>query len=278
MRKFLILLLFTQIHLAQAQVSTSYYLYDQDKIKIDSRSFTRYVLPQLRAISQEFFLILKKLHPIHENTIDIFKHVTEMQRQYSSFSKSCSTLNKECSETLNEIYQKARKLDRLILAPQRTQVNFSSENNKDHTDSLLHLISDLGVMANTNYRLMHTLEEFLLTANTNFFPYFDGKRIIEPKIHQMALTAELTLIQLLKPGIKGPFHTVWLHFFKKVDEKLLFEKDQEFLIKRLEELNLAWNTFHMKMTKENNDLSSQNIKLIKIMHNRWNSVLKIVLR
>jgi hypothetical protein len=69
-----------------------------------------------------------------------------------------------------------------------------------------------------------------------------------------------------------------LHFFKKVDEKLLFEKDQEFLIKRLEELNLAWNTFHMKMTKENNDLSSQNIKLIKIMHNRWNSVLKIVLR
>ena len=34
----------------------------------------------------------------------------------------------------------------------------------------------------------------------------------------------------------------------------------------------------VKMTKENNDLSSQNIKLIKIMHNRWNSVLKIVLR
>ena len=261
-----------------AQVKSTYFLYDDKKIQIDPRSFTRYVLPQIKAINQEFFLILKKLHPLHESTIKTYQHLKEMERDYISFSQTCSKLNEKCLQSLQDIYKQSRELENLLLKPQSKNMDFSLPQNIEHVDSLLHLISDMTLIGNTNYQLMHTLEEYLLTANTTFFHFFDGKRTIEPKIHQMVVTADLMLIPLMKEGLKDPFHAVWVHFFSKLNEHLLHEKDQKFLISRLEELNLSWNTFHMKMTKENNDLPSNMIKLIKIMHNRWNSCLKIILR
>lgn len=273
---FLSLLLFSSSTFSQ--VKTTYFLYDDKKLKIDPRSFTRYVLPQIKAINQEFFLILKKLHPLHESTIQIYQHLKEMERDYISFSKECSKLDQDCHQSLHNIYQQSRKLEGYLLKPQMQEMDFSAAQNIDHTDSLLHLLSDMTLIGNTNYRLMHTLEEYLLTANTTYFNFFDGKKIIEPKIHQMVITADLMLIPLLTKELKEPFHAVWIHFFSKLNEHLIHKKDQEFLISRLEELNLAWNTFHMKMTKENNDLPSNLIKLIKIMHNRWNSCLKIILR
>lgn len=277
MKWFLILISLFVINV-QAQVKSPYFLYDQKKIKIDPRSFKRYVLPQLRAITQEFFLILKKLHPIHDSTINIYHQLTELERDYISFSRNCSSINTECYQQLHDIYKQSRHLDDLILKPQNKLINFSSNENLAHTDSLLQLISDLSLISNANYNLMHTIEEYLITANTNYFPYFDGRKLIEPKIHRMVVTSDLMLIQLLNKNVKAPFHAVWIHFFKRIEEKLLNEEDQVFLIRRLEELNLAWNTFHMKMTKENSDLPPHVLKLIKIMHNRWNSCLKIILR
>ena len=145
-------------------------------------------------------------------------------------------------------------------------------------EGLLQLISSLGNMSNRNYRLMHALEEYLLTANTSYFPYYDGRSLIEPTLHKMLLSSELMITQLLESKLKDDFHAAWMHFFKDVDQKILYEKDKIYLIKRLEELNLAWNTFHMKMTKGNHNLPKNIVSLIKIMHNRWNSCLKIILR
>ncbi len=259
-------------------MKSTYFLYDDKEIKIDPRSFNRYILPQLRAINQEFFLILKKLHPLHQSTIKIYQHLKKIERNYNSFSKECGKLDEKCHKALHSIYEQSRELELLLLRPQNEAMSFSHPENVAHTDSLLHLISDMTLIGNTNYRLMHTLEEYLLTANTTFFNFFDERKIIEPKIHQMVVTADLMLTPLLKKELKDPFHSVWIHFFSNINEHLLHNKDQKFLISRLEELNLAWNTFHMKMTKENNDLPNNLIKLIKIMHNRWNSCLKIILR
>ncbi len=85
------------------------------------------------------------------------------------------------------------------------------------------------------------------------------------------------LTQLLETKLRRDFHAVWMHFFKEVDQKVLYEKDKNYMVRRLEELNLAWNTFHMKMTKGNHNLPKSIVSLIKIMHNRWNSCLKIIL-
>ncbi len=278
MKLLFIILPFLWIQASFAQVKTSYFLYSDKKIILDDRSFNRYVLPQLSAITQEFYHILKNLHPIHESTINLYRQLSDSERMFKKFRKECSQIDEDCYKKLKDLYGKTRELDHLILKPQATLIKLESTQTTQELEAFLHLISALGEMSNQNYRLMHALEEYILTANTTFFPYYDGRSLIEPTLHKMLLSSELMLTQLLETKLREDFHAVWMHFFKDVDQKILYEKDKTYMIKRLEELNLAWNTFHMKMTKGNHNIPKNIVSLIKIMHNRWNSCLKIILR
>lgn len=271
------LLCLLTISTSLGQVRSSYFLYDQKKIKLDERSFTRYILPQLKALTQEFYHILKKLHPVHDSTIKLYLKLSESERLFKSFSSTCNKLEGDCLGDLKTLYRHTRELDQLILKPQDGLIDLQQAQSTHEMEGLLQLISSLGNMSNRNYSLMHALEEYMLTANTSYFPYYDGRSLIEPTLHKMLLSSELMLTQMLESKLRDDFHAAWMHFFKDVDQKILYEKDKDYLVKRLEELNLAWNTFHMKMTKGNHELPQNIVSLIKIMHNRWNSCLKIIL-
>jgi len=278
MKKLFALIVVFSFQASFAQVRTPYFLYEKEKIQLADRNFKRYIIPQLRAITQEYFLLLRKLHPIHDSTIKLYTQLSSTERTFTNFSSECSQITLECLTSLKGLYLQTRKLDNLITRMQTKEVSLEKAVGLHETEALLHLISSLGQMGNHNYRLMHALEEYILTANTSFFPYYDGKTLIEPTIHEMLLSSELLLNQLLTGELRDDFHAVWMHFFRSIDERIVFGKNKVFLLKRLESLNLAWNTFHMKMTKGNHDLPKNLVTLIKIMHNRWNSCLKIILR
>lgn len=261
-----------------SQVRSPYFLYEKKKINLDDRSFNRYIIPQLKALNQEFYHILKKLHPIHESTIKLYLQISDIEREFNVFNKKCSHMDDDCLDQLKSLYQKSRDLDKLILMPLGKQLDLSQSFTNAELEAVVKLIGTLEGISNQNYRLMHALEEYILTSNTTFFLFFDGKSLIQPTIHQMLLSSELMMTQLLDGELKQDFHAVWVHFFKEIDKKLIFEKDKIYLLKRLEELNLSWNTYHMKMTKGNHDIPKNIVSLIKIMHNRWNSCLKIILR
>ena len=260
------------------QVSSPYYLYDKKRIQLDDRSFKRYLIPQLKTMTKEFYYILKKLHPIHESNIQLYFQVTNIERKFKVFNKECTGLNDECILQLKTLYNETRVLDKMILSPLHKQLSLSQDLSPSELEAFINLIGALEKISNYNYRLMHALEEYILTINTTFFLFFDGKSSIQPLIHEILLSTELMMTQLLKGKMKEDFHAIWIHFFKEIDQKLIYEKDKVYLLKRLEELNLSWNTFHMKMTKGNYNLPKNITSHIKTMHNRWNSCLKIVLR
>lgn len=262
----------------EAQVRTPYFLYETKKINLDDRSFTRYIIPQLKNIRQEFYHILKKLHPLHESTIKLYLQISEIERDFTLFKKGCYQMDSDCLERLKDLYQKSRTFDQLVLKPLNDQLDLSLQENYQKLEAIIKLMGSLQHMANMNYRLLHALEEYILTSNTTFFLFFDSKSLIEPTIHEMHLSSELLMTQLLEGELREDFHAVWIQFFKELDQRIIYERDKVFLLKRLEELNLAWNTFHMKMTKGNHNLPKNIVSLIKIMHNRWNSCLKIILR
>lgn len=253
-----------------AQARTSYYLYEEDPISLPDRSFRVYILPQLRAISQEYFHILRKLNPIHSDTINIFEILTDISHEMKDINKKCSDSAEDCQKLLKKNYTLARKLDRKITAAQSQYLGASNP------DELL-FISSLDKLSLQNYKLLHKIEEYNLTLQTSFGPYFLGHSEFHPTIHSMLLTSEFMLTQMLHGEMKNDFDAVWVGFFKEINQKLIYEHDKLYIIKRLEEMNLAWNTFHMKMTKGNYDIPDHLIKLIKVMHNRWNSCLKVIL-
>ncbi len=258
--------------------NSSYYLYDGKPLNLNKASFNRYVVPQLRAMNREYHHILKKLHPIHEDLVPLKDHLASMRSVFKDFQHSCQNNESDCVDAVVGLYLQSRKLDRLLLSMHRDRINFSQLRHEKEISSLMTLIHSLDEMAVDNYKFMHGVEEYLITVNTHYFPLFRGKTKLEPILYKMSSTSELIQTFLLKEKLKQDFDFAWHHFFRLIEEHIIREKRIPFILKRLENLNMAWNTFHMKITKGNHNLPKSITSIAKIMHNRWNSILKIILR
>ncbi len=255
---------------AFAQVRSSYYPYEEKPIQLSDHSYNAYIMPQLKALSQEYFHILKKLDPIHTETIDLYGDILSLSRSMIDVNRQCQESTKLCEEVFKNAYSRARKLD---LEISKLQAKYL----KIEETAELEFISTLDKLSIQNYTLLHKIEEHLITLKTSFASYYYGKSDFQPIIHSMVLDSEFMLTQMLNGNLKQDFDAVWIGFFKELNQKLIYEKDKIYLLKRLEEMNLSWNTFHMKMTKGTHDLPEPLIKQIKVMHNRWNSCLKVIL-
>lgn len=254
-----------------AQVKTSYYPYLKRPILLSDRSFNVYIIPQLRAISQEYFHLLRKLNPVHSETINLYKKVLSLARKMEGINQICQESNNRCEEVFKKAYKITRSLDKDVntLQSKYIKVEYPPE---------LDFVSSLDKMSLQIYILLHKIEENLLTLKTSFTSYYFGKSEFQPLIHRMLLDSEFMLTQMLEGSLKDVFDSVWTGDINEINQHLIYQKDKIFLLKRLEELNLTWNTFHMKMTKGNYNIPTPLIKLIKVMHNRWNSILKVILR
>jgi hypothetical protein len=259
------------------QVPSTYYLYGKEQLNLNDVSFRRYALPQLKAMTQEFYHILRKLHPLHDDLIKQKSHLNRMSETYQDFQENCPEVSPDCLDRLKGLYLQSRRFDQMALDLQERKISFNKVKDQEKVNALLTLTGTIDKMANQNYRLMHKIEEYLITTNTTYFPYFDGKKEIYPILNKMKLSSELNMTILLEPKYRKEFDFVRAHFFRQIEFRVVSKKDKKYFLKRLEELNIAWNTFHMKMTKGSNPLPRSLTKFIKIMHNRWNSVLKIIL-
>jgi len=254
-----------------AQVKTSYYPYLEKPILLSDRNFNVYIMPQLRAISQEYFHILRKLNPIHSETINLYKKVLSLAQKMEGINQICQESNDKCENVFKGAYSITRSIDKEVNTLQSKYI-------KVELPPELGLISSLDKISLKIYVLLHKIEEHLLTLKTNFTSYYFGKSEFHPLIHSILLDSEFMLTQMLEGNLKDVFYSVWIGFINEINQHLIYKRDKIFLIKRLEELNLTWNTFHMKMTKGNYNIPSPLIKQIKVMHNRWNSILKVILR
>lgn len=278
MRYQLTLILSLFLSNAFGQIPNNYFLYEKKPIELDERSFSRYLMPQFRAINQEFFHILRKLNPLNDELISIYQNVAEAQNDYNNFQKECSQIEEGCLNKLAKIYKQMNRLDISLLKFREQLSDFNQQENDADLENSILLFSISDEISLHTHTILHFLEEYKITANTNYFPYFSQKNAIKPLLDSMTLSSELMLTQMLGGQLKDDFYSVWLNFMKEVNQKIIRNQDKDFLLRRLEDLNLSWNTFHMKMTKGNYDLPKSITSIIKIMHNRWNSCLKVILR
>jgi len=267
------------IFLFSFSIQGNYYPYETKKINLRKESFKRYIIPQLQSISKEFYHIIVKLHPAHEPLIKLNVQGKSLVKSLKSFESSCPTMKEGCHEKLKAIYSISRSIDKTILRIQKYKITFDGVSKKN--DSGLYymkLISLLDKVGNNNYKLMHYLEEYRLTANTNYSSFFNKKNVIKTLIHDILVNTKMAMTGFLNENIQNDFEAVWFHFITPIEESVLEQKNKTFLVNQLENLNISWNTFHMKMTKGNHKLEKKITSIIKIMHRRWNSVLKIILR
>ncbi len=280
----LFLILFPQTGLGTSSKqapSSSYYLYDGKPLRISESSFRRYVVPQLRTMGREYLNILKKLHPLQESLIALKSELAGMHESLAAFQNACwgsPPLRKNCAPKLAELQRRSRQVDRSLLALyHHPKLDFSLSKNQREITALMALIRSLDEMAGVNHHFLHALEKFLITSGSDSFPPSSEAKSLELSLRKISSSAEMLQTLLLQNELKRDFDFAWQHFFRPLEKHVLGGEGIPFMLRTLEPLNIAWNTFHMKVTTEGHKLPSNVLSIAKTMHNRWNSVLKIIL-
>ena len=259
---------------------TSYYHYDGKPIYLRKHSFRRYVLPQLKGMSQDWRRLLIKLNPLHEDLIALRKKSDELSMAWAKAHSFCRIkFSQECGEWYRKAHDLGRKVDLIGLNFQEKEIRFQSSGKKKGVgvERMMELSENLGKILRANYSILHYLEQGLIEEGSRGNLHRRLERAINPLIKDLNFFSNAVTTAFLPDEERKMFDFVWDNFFYPLDVYAVKKGDKEYLLRHLEELNIAWHTFHMKLTK---GLKKQprNVKVyFTTMNKRWNSILKTIL-
>jgi hypothetical protein len=274
---FFMTLLLTQATLVQANYP--YHRFKELNLKLGLPRYNRYIRPQLKNIIADFFHIMKKIEPAEQDLISIRSHTQNMNDIWDEWTSQCGENQvTNCHKILNSLYKKSRDLDTIILSFQNQRLRIKNFGDSQILDTVLHLTSALDKISSINYMILHFAEESLMTDTTTYQANSLVKGKFTVHLQEMLVSSELILSALITPEFRVVFNQVWYGFIKPVERQIVHQEDPDYLLKHLGDLNLAWNAFHMRVAKSELRMNKSELQTVLIMHNRWNSILKVLLR
>lgn len=262
----------------QGKADYPYFFYKSGQIKISNDQYRRYVRPQLVSIVNEYYSLLKKLEPKTTDAIDLKEKVLTLSKQWQAYSRTRCPGEADCESKREKVAETARLVDKLILKIQSKSITASGPTDEAYMDSEINLTRSIDQLSLQIYRLNHLIEENQLFEETPFAHFNHSRRDIGETVTMLKISTELLVTQKLSPIFKKDFDKLWNGYIVVLEQEILDADGPDPLIREMGTLNLSWNTFHMKMTKGNDYFPKALIPHINIMHNRWNSFLKIALR
>lgn len=272
-----LILLFTISFLPSNTYGYSFFKIHPNDIKLSPESFRRYAKPQLRSIVNEYFHILRKISPKTEPIISLRNDIISLSKITRDYIDNCSRFQEnpeiDCPKKIQNISNSLKKYERNLY--QRFE-NFSLKNSSIE-DQLAYqnlLRGLIRLLAGSD----HHFEEFRILSNTDFEKYASNMNEVNALIEKSLSKINLNINILIPTKLKDEFENIWTSFILPIEQKVILGNNRKFLITHLERLNIDWNSFNKNMTKGNYNIALKKIKVTKIMHNRWNAVLKVILR
>ena len=273
MKRLTILLFF----LSQQLLANQFH-FNTEPLTLSDDMFNRYAIPQIRSIHQEYFLMIRQMAPDSGELINLREQLFRLSQDTEKFEKSCPTLTILCTPQISELYRRSRNIDQLVLRHQQNFLKYSEAVLDENIESILWLEQALGQILQLNNDFMNRLESKLMLSGTPYKPSPLTKEKLSVKVHEMLVLAEMSMSALLPKGLRDDFHSIWLNFIKRTELRILEPRDKKALLDQLEPLNTIWNHFNMRMVRGTSILPKAQQSVLRIMHNRWNSMLRIILR
>lgn len=245
--------------------------------RIDASSFRRYVIPQLRSMVNEYYLLIKKVEPLSSDMIEVKKTYEKLSVRWDEWKSKCLTGGEGCSKDLRTIYQEFVGVEENVGTLRGSLIHLDITRPAS-VDTVLTMYTDISELAVIDTRLIHALEEMLITLDTPYWAPGALARDIDQALHRATLITGMAFTKLLPKEIAGDFEFVWQSFVNPVEKRVLRTNDDAFLMMRLEAFNNNWNAFHMKIAKSNKDVDRGVIQIVETMHTRWNNVLKVIMK
>ncbi|MBT3235101.1 MAG: hypothetical protein HN353_04060 [Bdellovibrionales bacterium] len=290
-----------------------YLHYDPNKTKLTASSFSRYVRPQVRSIINDFFHMISKLGMGERQLIKIRQSLVYESDQFNRWPARCHSQTSEsekhpeqnsqsptpanpldCQQRIAKIYHSLSTLEHDILSLQSNSLIITSPDKKKKSrrksrrgkkskvapifnDRLIKVHTELNQLALMLYSTLHLIEERLITFNTPYALHSKAVAQIRNNLDEMILISERVMLNRIDQGEKRELNVLWYGMIKKMEQRVLKKGGRRYLLNNLESFNLIWNSFCMKQTKWDKPKSSV-VTLIKTIHLRWNSILKVILR
>ena len=255
-----------------------FYHFDKIERRIASPIFERYVRPQLKNIVHHYFSLLESVEPKNGKLLRLKSLLDNSHNLFGNPKLHCrAKTDKKCLETLTEIANAHYSIDYEINILLQSLMTYQGRR-VSNGDSLVIFRDKLSGLFKKNLAVIYALEEVVLLSHT---PYqipkgkFDKLATIR---HTLELNFDQMVTLLLPENVNGDFSVLYLNFIKSLDQRIVGKGKDLYLMQNLEKFNNLWNTFHMKMTKSTIKLNEQSVDTIQLIHQRWNSVLKLLLR
>jgi len=269
--------------------SYSYLYFNAKKEKIGDESFRRYVYPNVRQIISIYYSIIRKMDPVQESLVDLKQLILKMNIGWQQTLKNCKSSPdtphftqiagsiphrktssiKSCNEELQVHGQQIQALEKKILSIKTEKFEKYTQHPFASIDRFI--------------RLSDTLDDmyFLTIQSANAFKFLrlENKKDasidhIRNNLDQLLVMADLTSLDQMDDLYREEFTRTWQFFIKKLERFVLYN-NEDFFLAQLEELNIYWNSLHMKIDR--GSIQIPGMKSLVEIHMHWNGILRLYL-
>lgn len=256
--------------------------YSPDRMKLSQREYVRYIKPQISNLISDFFQFLRYENNDLNALKNIYRTIEMIELSEIEIEKACknSPFNDTCPSAINDLRQRTIELDVHLFKIINNLVQDKTPNNILLTDSAMSIrqLLFMNRLITNNAELIALIDQNHTTSLTYFSKINESLLGIKHLTSQNSIFYTELLINPIELDRQEDYRDLIVSFINKLKLLVLHKDDTDAFKRELENLNFVFNNFHSKLSKGNLKISKLELNVLKTMHFRWNSILKIILK
>lgn len=252
-----------------ADLASPFMFSNQKQLRLSNMEYTRYVRPQLKTMTNEFFDLFKEFDNSQKELVKVHRLFGEMRILVDKCEKQKQDLS--CKNILSDLTSLLKRIEVLLYQIDEKHLN-DSKLLFIRRANYIKWVNQYYMFLTLNFETQNLLKE--ISARESDVPF----EIIKTQLHLNEVSFYPLMTISLPIEKQTMFSNVLKGFFLPIEQRILINDNYDYLIQNAEALNFVWNQFNMKLTKSNLEFKNSTKSLSTQIHRRWVSVLKILLR
>lgn len=238
-----------------------------EETNISPQIFNQSILPSIKKLVDDYYVLLVKLDPLNKEIILLKENISALKKKWQGFTELCFKNKEKCNEVFLDLKNDFIKENQRILKIEN-DFKLSPKMGKKLNDSRVILSKTLSSISDNSHRALVSLNLFRFQRK-EFYEITD-------LLKDMKLNLNILTTSFLEEEYQDNFYFIYSNFFKMLENDIIEKSNLELFKRELENLNISWNSFNMKVPKWRNSLPPDSLALLDSMHKRWNSILRLI--
>ncbi len=245
--------------------------YAPKDINLSTFEFNRYVKPQLISISQDYQTLVIALNP----ELKAFKPVAKKLQNIKEKSLSLNLKSSNKDLIIQKYNYLLSELNSIIKLSAKKPI---LHDKKYFSADELHMSFKYFNAFRASLLNIYQLIENDYSLYKAGIKQIRSGHVLGNKINLLQNDFQTFILAASDNRFKTEFLSFWSDFIRPVNNIVLPQNNQSVFISKLNDLNLRLNVLNVVLTKRNKRISPQTKTLLKIIHRRWNNILKVTLK